>query len=90
VDDICAAIGIKVRDLFCDPHREQKSEPPIVRNVKRQIDKELRGRLTRRDRERPVTVVLAQRTNPEMALAWALALAVEGELVQVVFGDGKE
>ena len=50
----------------------------------------LRSRLTHGDRERAVTVVLADETNLDAAIARALALAVEGELVQVtVDGDGQ-
>lgn len=54
-----------------------------MREARKEIT-ELRSRLTPCDRERPVTVVLAQRSTIDDAIARALALAVEGELVQVV------
>ena len=60
-------------------------KPRIVRDAEKQIT-DLRSRLTHGDRERAVTVVLAQQNNLDAAIARALALAVEGELVQVVFG----
>ena len=61
----------------------------IVRETQKRITG-LRSRLTPGDRERAVTVVLANETNLDVAIARALALAVEGELVQVAFdGDGR-
>ncbi|SRR6266404_117781 len=82
VDAICVAMGIKIQDLFTEPRKARKPEPHIVRNAEEQI-RSLRGRLTRRDRERNVTVVLASLENPAAAIARSLALAVEGELVQI-------
>jgi hypothetical protein len=87
VEAVCAALGITVRELFSDPPTAHKPQPPIVREAERQIAG-LRGRLTPRDRERGVTVVLASETNFDAAIARALALAVEGELGQVLF-DGE-
>ena len=89
VEAICAAIGIKVRDLFTEPHLVRQPEPSIVRDAEKQIAS-LRSRLTPRDRERAVTVVLAGRENPNPAMARALALAVEGELTQLAFADGEQ
>ena len=88
VEAICAAVKIEVRDLFTEPRRPPKSEPLIVRHAEKQIAS-LRSRLPPRDRERDITVVLASPENPEGAFARALALAVEGELVQVVFKGDK-
>jgi hypothetical protein len=51
--------------------------------VERQIA-DLRSRLTPRDRERAVTVVLCDPAILGAGLTRALALAVEGELVQAV------
>jgi hypothetical protein len=84
---ICAAIGISVSELFAGPGEPRKPEPPIVRAVERQIAG-LRSRLTPRERDWPVVVVIANRTNLDTAIARALALAVEGELVQVVLAEG--
>jgi hypothetical protein len=88
VEAICEAVGIEVRDLFTEPRLPRKSEPLIVRHAEKQISS-LRSRLTPRDRERDITVVLASPENPDPAFARALALAVEGELVQVAFKGGK-
>jgi hypothetical protein len=70
-------------DLFVEPKALRKSEPPIVRAVERRMTG-LRSRLTLRERELPVTVVLAEDGNLDAAIARGLALAVEGEIVQVV------
>lgn len=86
LEAICAAAGIKVRDLFSEPRAPRRPEPRIVRDVQEQIA-DLRSRLTPRDRERSVTVVVASEANLDEAIARALALAVEGELVQIVFGE---
>jgi hypothetical protein len=82
VEDICAALGITVRELFADRRKTPKLEPPILRNAQMQLIG-LRGRLTPGDRERAVTVVLANEISLDAAITHALALAVEGELVQV-------
>ena len=78
---------IKVCDLFSGPSTERKAEPRIVLDAQRQLDG-LRSRLTPRGRERSVTVVLTDETSLDAAIARALELAVEGELVQVAF-DGE-
>ena len=88
VEDICALAQIEIRDLFTELRMARKAEPLIVRHAEKQINS-LRSRLTPRDRERHITVVLASRENPDPAFARALALAVEGELVQVVYKEGK-
>ncbi len=86
---VCAASGIEMHDLFTEPRTSRKAEPEIVRAAQREIVG-LRSRLTPSDRERDVTVILADETNLDAAIARALALAVEGELVQVAFdGDGQ-
>jgi putative DNA primase/helicase len=82
---VCDALGIKMCDLFVEPRPSRKPEPPIVRAVERQIAG-LRSRLTPHERERPVTVVRADAASLNAALARAIALAVEGEIVQVVDG----
>lgn len=84
VEAICAALRIKVSDLFTGMPARRKTEPRIVREAQRRISN-FRSRLTPRDRELPVTVVLANEANLDAAIARALALAVEGELVQIAF-----
>jgi len=85
---VCAALGISMGHLFTEPSARHKPEPQIVSDAQRQIGG-LRSRLTPRDRERGVTVVLASETNLDAAITRALVLAVEGELVQIVL-DGNE
>lgn len=87
VDAICDALGITVRDLFAERRLAQKPKPLIVRDAEKQIAP-LRTRLTPHDHERDVTVVLASQKNLDPAIARALALAVEGELVQIVLKQG--
>jgi hypothetical protein len=60
---------------------------PEMRDAQRQIGG-LRSRLTPRDRLRAVTVILSNEKTLDVAIAHALALAVEGELVQVAL-DGE-
>jgi hypothetical protein len=87
IEAVCAALEIKVRELFATRREIYKPEPRIVRETQKQMIG-LRSRLTRGDRERAVTVVLADETSLDAAIARALALAVEGELVQVALhGD---
>jgi hypothetical protein len=86
LEAICAAAGINIRDLFTESRKARKPEPLIVRNAEKQIAS-LRSQLTRRDRERNVTVVLAGPENSAAAIARALALAVEGELVQIALKE---
>jgi hypothetical protein len=90
VESICGALGIRVRDLFSGASTVHKPEPPIVHDVRRQMADTTRSKLTPREREREVTIVLASRKNPVPALARALALAVEGEIVQIAFNEGGE
>jgi hypothetical protein len=88
VETICGAVGIRVSDLFIQSRAFQKREPPIVRAVERELAG-FRNRLTPRDRDRAVTVVLASREAIDAAIARALALTVEGELVQVALRGGQ-
>lgn len=86
-ESVCAALQIRVGDLFGERGAARERKPEIVRRAERQIA-DLRSRLTPRDREQAVMVVLANEKNLDSAIARALALAVEGELVQVAF-DGE-
>lgn len=89
VEAISAAAGIEVRELFTEPRGMHKPQPSIVRDVQEHI-RGLRSRLTPGDRERAVTVVLTNERSLDAAIARALALAVEGELVQVALdGEGQ-
>jgi hypothetical protein len=89
IEAVCAALEIKVSKLFDKRSEIHKPAPRIVRETQKRITG-LRSRLTPGDRERTVTAVLASETNLDVAIARALALAVEGELVQVALdGDGQ-
>jgi hypothetical protein len=82
IDAICHAIGLKVSELFTRPgvfHRK----PDAVRMAERQIA-DLRSRLTPHERVLPITVVYCDADNLEQGIARALALAVEGDIVQCV------
>lgn len=86
VEAICAALGLHVSDLF------PTNAPPVSpaeRKVRRSLS-ELRGRLTPREREfASITMIYCDRQNVDVAIARALALAVEGELVQVALEVGE-
>jgi hypothetical protein len=84
---VCDALRIRVKDLFREPGAACYAQPEMVHEAKKRIAG-LRSRLSRQDRERAVTVVLADETNLDLAIGRALALAVEGELVQVAL-DGE-
>jgi hypothetical protein len=81
---VCDALKMRMADLFAKPGTSCKPEPPVVRAVERQIAG-LRSRLTPRERVLPVTIVtFTGPDNLDAAIARGLALAVEGEIVQVV------
>lgn len=83
---ICAALNIRMGHLFTEQRSAGRTEPHIVREVEKQIGP-LRNGLTRLDRDRAVTIVLADPRNVDAAIARALSLAVEGEVVQVAFKE---
>lgn len=87
VEEVCAAIGIKVADLFTEPGVAELKQP-AVRDAEKQIVS-LRNRLTHRERVLPVTVVYCDAANLGAGFARALALSVEGELVQAVLVDSQ-
>lgn len=84
VEQICAATNLKVSDLFSYPHESRKSEPPLVHSIERKIA-DLRSRLTPRERVvlEPI-VILTTPENLDAGICRGLALAVEGELCQIV------
>jgi hypothetical protein len=86
---VCAALKMETREFFNKRGTSRERKPEVARRVEKQIA-DLRSRLTPRDRERPVTVVLCDPAAPDAGFARALALAVKGELVQVALdGDGQ-
>jgi len=87
VDSVCTALNVGVRDLFMEPCPAAEAKPHVLRQVEKQIAS-LRNTLSPHDRRRAVTVVLADETTLDAAMARSLALAVEGELVQIAFKEG--
>jgi hypothetical protein len=86
IDQICAALKIRVSDLFLGSRSTGQERPRIVRDAERQVAN-LRSRLTPRERVLPITVVYCDPENLAAGIARALALAVEGEIVQVVLEE---
>jgi CHC2 zinc finger len=87
-ESIVTALGMTMRDLFTSPHEARPHEPKIVRQVEQQLAG-LRSSLTPRERDvLDVTVVMTDTGSLETAIARALALAVQGELVQIVMVKG--
>jgi hypothetical protein len=73
-----------VGDLF--EHEAQRTpKPRAVLDAEKQIA-DLRSRITPRERVLPVTIVYCDPENLDEGIARALALAVEGEMVQAVLG----
>jgi hypothetical protein len=85
VDSIVAALGLKLSDLFATPRSPGDAKPMVVRRAAQQIA-DLRSRLTPTERETPVAVILCDPRSLDAGLMRALALAVEGEIVQAVLG----
>lgn len=85
VESVCDALKIKVTNLFSGLETIQP-KPRVVREAEKQIQS-LRSRLTPRERVLSVTVVYYDQENLDAGMARALALAVEGELVQAVLVD---
>jgi hypothetical protein len=81
-DAVCDSLGLSLAELFPEPGTFQP-KPSAVRNAEKQIQN-LRCRLTPRERVLPVTVVYCARENLDVGIARALALAIEGEIVQAV------
>ena len=84
-ESVCNSLGLSLADLFSEPGAIQP-KPRILRNAEKQIQS-LRSRLTPRERVLPVTVVYCDPENLEAGIARALALAVEGEIVQAVMEE---
>jgi hypothetical protein len=84
IEDICAALRIRVGDLFMGP--PPKPQPPILRAAQRVASEGLRHH-RRAVREEPITVIFTDATAIDAAIARALALTVEGELCQVALKE---
>jgi len=73
---------LSLADLFTEPGAYQP-KARAVREAEKQIQN-LRSRLTKREQVLPVTIVYCDLENLDAGIARALALAVEGEIVQAV------
>lgn len=87
VESVCDALKIRVSNLFSGPGTIQP-KPRAVRDAEKAVAS-FRNRLTPRERVLPITVVYYDRENLDAGTARALALAVEGELVQAVLVDSQ-
>lgn len=88
VEAICEAIGITLSQLFAETRSSSRAAPSIVHTLERQLSASgFRSRLTPRERNRPVTIVVARHGTLEAAIDHALKLAVKGELVQIVLNE---
>jgi hypothetical protein len=85
VEAICAAVGIRVSDLFSERGKVQP-KPRIVRDAEEQIAN-LRSRLTPTERTRPVTVIFTTEKDVDVATRRGLVLSVRGEIVQIALKD---
>jgi hypothetical protein len=88
-ESILVAAGLSFSDLFAERRIPKEYTPPIVRAVERKMtDMGLRSRLTptERDTLEPI-VILTKIENLDTAICRGLALAVEGELCQIVLKE---
>jgi hypothetical protein len=86
IESICSAAGLHLSDLFSSRRISKESTPQIVRAAERKIrDMGLRTRLTQTERDtlEPI-VVLTKIENLDAAICRGLALAVQGEICQIV------
>ncbi|MGA7793187.1 MAG: hypothetical protein WCA19_09115 [Candidatus Acidiferrales bacterium] len=87
IQAICAAMKIKVSDLFSSESHPVQVKPQIVREAEREITG-LRSRLTPRERALPITVIEIDLAALDAAIARGLALSVEQEIVQIIMVEG--
>lgn len=79
-EDIVKAAGLRMGDLFVEPSSKPRETMPLeVRDVLSNLS----GRLTKRERVLEKTIITTNREQVDAAIARALAMAVEGEIVQV-------
>jgi hypothetical protein len=90
VQSICTALGIRLRDLFSESTaRRRAPERPIIRAARRVASEGLQHH-HRSVRDTPVTVIFTEAADVDTAIARALALTVEGELVQLALAGSGE
>jgi hypothetical protein len=90
VESICEAVGLRVSDLFVDHDTPRPPASPELKSVQKVLA-DLWPRLTPMERAVQEPIVLRTTAkNVDAAIADALALAVEGEIVQIAMIEGNE
>jgi hypothetical protein len=90
VKDICGSIGLQMGDLFADRGAPRPPANPELKSVQKVLD-ELWPRLTPRERAIQEPIVLRTTAkNLDAAIAKALVLAVEDEIVQIAMIERRE
>jgi hypothetical protein len=85
--DVCAALGIQMRDLYANPaSRKRLGHYPAA--VTRALE-ELGRRLTKREQVSEVTVIGCGDVTVDLALARGLALTVDGEICVIALPGEK-
>jgi len=90
-ENIVRALGLTMRDLFSDsPLTLGSAEAWAARQVVARAASDLRRRLTPRERELPVTLIETDANTLDEAIARGLAVACEGEIVQLILMVGSK
>ena len=90
-ESIVQALGLTMRDLFSDnPPTLESAEARAARHAVARAASDLRRRLTPRERELPVTFIEFDASTLDEAIARGLAVACEGEIVQLILTEGSE
>lgn len=87
--DVLSAVGLSWRDIAARPKapRPEDSLDPQTRSAIARATEEFRHHPAAPRTQEPLTVLLTDAANAEVAIARALALAVQGELSQIVEGS---
>jgi len=90
-ENVVHALGLTMRDLFSDsPPQLESAEARAARHAVACAASDLRRRLTPHERELPVTLIETGANTLDEAIARGLAVACEGEIVQLILTEGNE
>ena len=90
-ENIVQALGLTLRDLFSNsPLPLESAEAQAARQIVARAASDLRRRLTPRERELPVTLIETDTHTLDEAIARGLAVACEGEIVQLILTEASE
>jgi hypothetical protein len=89
-EDVCSALRIHMGDLFFEKSRLRPAENSIARQAQRDAAQTFSRNLPRSVRDSETTVIYASEDDVDAAIARALTLTVEGELIQVVLQERKK